>query len=242
MNFSLNLSMLRATIFVPFVSFSHQLYSEIEKILPGIVPNVPSNVNIPLDVRGNLFPFPSWALQRQNDNDFIIFQPNKIDYIRGFEVSSSPDTKAQWENFIDVNRQLMDILVPKAGGVASRIAIAPKFHFYSPDDVWFKIISRTFAQREFLGSEMIEGDFTQTFRVQKNLGDVSKQINFVCKFRVDQELRMVNNMPRQRDVNVIDFDINTAPFNTYTFNLAQIQAFFKDSSIFCKEILDFYLD
>lgn len=229
----------RATLFTAYIPYTFDFYTKVHELIPGCVPVLNSNAPEPMNMMGSLYPPSTWTINAPSRREIIIFQPNKIDYLRLTDEDENP-TEDQWNDFIGSVKPLFEMILEFSGQTVSRMAIAPKIEFKDTIKKWDEFIKDKFSHPEFEGHTLIEAEFTQTFRTPRKILDSEYQINFVCKFMGSQEIKMTNGVPKTRDLQLIELDINTAPLPDYDFSKEAVSDFFNQAETLTNDILKFY--
>lgn len=230
---------IRASVFIPFLPYDWNIIHRLQEIIRDGVPTV--STNSPLIIGEAVFHPGSWTVASALTNTRIIVQQQKIDFIQG-NIHPQESLDTIWKKFCEDTKKIIDIFMSLLSSHASRLAIAPSYIYNDGRDNWKDFIRKSFTKNSFRESELVEGDFSQLFRVKESFNNKYYRINYLSKFYTSNQLVEKTEGVQIIERLNIDFDINTAPDQGYVFNIESMKSFFDNARNFSELFLGYYFD
>ena len=226
-----NITTIRATIFYTPIKYSKEFVSSLSNILVDFVPVIMRNDN-PLQVPQ------TWQLISPDEKDVLVFNGDKIDYVRIIEGQMD---EASISAFVNHSSEVFGKIMEGSNYPCSRIALAPTVVITENGARPDALYERLFGIREFQQTRPAISNVSQVFRVNKVIGGKDVTINHVANFHVVSELVNVNGRNQIRERYLCDFDINTRVDPNYRFNLGEVKEFFTLSTTSFNDYYNLYL-
>ena len=232
---NLYLENLRGSIFVPKISLTSKLITSINQLF---VDYVISNYMQPFP-NGAMITSDGITLSSPQGDIMIQFLPQQINYIK--KISSKYDIDEISKFADECKKTFVNILSVMSVATTSRIAIAPTLRYENDTDAIKTFYSDVFKKDKFNDALMDNWEFTQVFRLNKNLVEKNIKHNFVSKFYLaNNPNRGITDLSLPNIAYMIDLDINTFANNSYAFDAKSLEDFFDKSVEYCKDFIDFY--
>ena len=215
----LNVVSLRGSLFCAPIRYDRGLVSAFSEILTDCVPVI---------VRDNVIP--SWQLVSSNEKEILAFVGDKIDYVKKLEGELNSDIL---HDFCHRCQNIFGKIMEISKFPSMRIALAPSLLIADEK----KLNDKVFSIVKFEDVDLATSNFSQVYRIDKEICSKKISINFASNFRVEPEVVIVDGKNQLRDRYLGDFDINTAHNPNYRFGIDDIKEFFQLSS---EWFLDFY--
>lgn len=229
---------LRGSVFMPQITFDWEFVSAMLEILPNYIPSFVSDT--PQVIKGMFLSPGDWILVSPTDDVRVVFQAQKIDYI--IANTNEAYTQELIHDFADKCNLVFKKIMEITGVNASRLAIAPTLKFAGDTDLFRSFVNTIYAKNTFKKSNIDNCDFSQVFRVDEEINGNHYIINYLSKFYVASSVVVVNGINTIKEVNMLDFDINTLVNPAYSFNKNAVDDFFKKATVFCSDFLSWYFE
>ena len=169
----------------------------------------------------------------------FLVQQQKVDYIvTNIKVYSKDNIK----EFAETCVKLFAIILSLKNEDSKRLAFAPSFVYNGEREIYKKLLDTVIAKKNFKDVAMDNCEFSQVFRVAEKICDREYIINYLSRFYTRASWVNENDRAVMKDVNLIDFDINTFVDVTYSFDTDSMKDFFNKSSAYCEDFINWYSD
>lgn len=237
MKLDLRIDSLRGSLFLPRLPFDWNVASAIKNVLPGHMPTVVTD--FPQIINNVQLFKDDWAFFTPERNSMFLVQQQKVDYIvTNIKVYSKDNIK----EFAETCVKLFAIILSLKNEDSKRLAFAPSFVYNGEREIYKKLLDTVIAKKNFKDVAMDNCEFSQVFRVAEKICDREYIINYLSRFYTRASWVNENDRAVMKDVNLIDFDINTFVDVTYSFDTDSMKDFFNKSSAYCEDFINWYSD
>lgn len=237
MKLDLNIDSLRGSLFLPRLPFDWDVASAIKDVLPDHIPTVVTD--FPQIINNTQLFKDDWALFTPERNSMFLVQQQKVDYIvTGIKAYSQDYIK----EFAETCANLFAIILSLKNEDSKRLAFAPSFVYNGEREIYKKLLDAVIAKKTFKDTAMDNCEFSQVFRVAEKICDREYIINYLSRFYTRASWVNENDRAVMKDVDLIDFDINTFVDTTYSFGTASVKDFFGKASAYCEDFMNWYSD
>lgn len=245
---NLELSSVRATIFVPKIGYNSDNVKKMMELFPGYLPSVVDILPKQLQALGLKINFDNpesqpWQLSTSDQLSKISFYDNKIDIIKSFSLIEKYNVDDLKDISLSMASQL-SLIVEAYGFPATRLALAPKIVLPLSDG---KVSVSDFSKKIFnintLENVPVDNcDFNQVYRLSRKIKDRDVLVNHLCKFSAEMVQKTNEQELSIFPLLKVDMDINTFARPDYSFDKASIDSFFAQSYDWCNSLLNIYFD
>lgn len=242
MKSKLKVTNVRGTIFVPRVDYNTANLRKMQEAFPGYLPSMISPIALPDFVPGmGVFKNNSWRLVSSDQTESISFYEDKIDIITNSnELPYNVELlHKQSQHFLETFMKIISAFSFKS----SRLAIAPTLFIpflENEQNGIHEFTKKIFAFHQFNGSELANCDFSQVYRVPKNLNGSDYLINHLTRFSTEMFQTQVGNVIHIGERLILAVDINTFVNPVYSFDEIALKDFYTNSPTWCEELLSDY--
>lgn len=237
---------LRCSIFVPKVAYNGDNITKMMTAFPGYLPSSIPLGQVPFQLMGLPILPPDinnqpWQLTSSNNKEVITFYDDKIDIIINLS-----NIKYSVELLKETSKhccEMFERIMNTFKFTSIRLAIAPTLRvpFGEKEHVTKSgFLSRVFLLNEFEGTHTDNCDFSQVFRINRQLHDKTYLVNHLIKFSTEQINKIENNTLHVNEVLVSSLDINTFVNPTYNMGISELNEFYQKSPNWCENLINYY--
>lgn len=226
----------RGTIFMPQVKPNVDVIKELGEAFPDWIPSIE---NPDLNIRDKIVsPSGQWMLIAPDNNERIVFTPQKVDYLSFSNAEYSLD---EMNKRMQRCKEVFLKLIAITKYSVTRIAFAPAFVINIKEKEYNQWIASIFSRSQFKVAELVETNFTQTFYVEEKIGDRKIVMNYISKLETERYVQNVKGINQIVPIYTIEFDINTRTNEAHVFNKEEIEIFCSEAPRYGESFLNFYL-
>lgn len=224
----IKIGQLRGTIFIPEnLGFNPSLAETLRQLLmpAGQIQGLASIVapqpmfapisNMPLGM--------PWVIQNQEGDvtDMIMFMPGKIDIVQNCDMMYDNEYERSFINQCDT---LIKAVVSQFKTKLSRIAYAPMYVIDKSDsqNLWEKILHINSLDN----LPIFDRNLSFLLKKEISFNDKNIQLNLLHTISDGMQTKVSNGQQTNREVSLVQLDINTVPDVNYQFEDADISPFF----------------
>ena len=149
-------------------------------------------------------------------------------------VMLGDEEKSLEETNHDCSKYVMDML--KLMGVnATRLAFVPTYSYMGDKSSYACFFKQIFNEKytSFKDTVLLPSETSQLFRVEENINEKLTKINYLMKLFTMKKV----DGGKKDSIEMIEFDINTAVDQKYSFDESDVAAFFKAGPKFCEDYI-----
>lgn len=244
---SLKIVNIRCSIFVPKVTYNPENLQKMLGAFPGYLPSTIQSQILPIPMELAGLPVQMdmqntpWQISKASEKTVISFFDDKIDVV--IQLEGAPYDlnllAAKSKDCYDIFKKIITTF----NFVSVRLAIAPTIALqYRPNEGVSKqkFLQKMYALNTFNNTPNDTCDFSQVYRINKNLNNATYLVNHLAKFTTEQQATIQGNSMTIRENLVVSLDVNTFVNPIYNMKIAELKDFYEQSPSWCDELLDYY--
>ena len=242
MKTNLKMGNIRGSIFVPRVAYTPDNLDKMRDAFKDYMPTALPQVAMPDFLPGYLaMNKNAWRMVSPDQKETISFYDDKIDIIVNAEAIpyTEEEIKKWGKHFFDSFKKIIDAFQFSS----IRLALAPTLYLPFTEGSPFTIndfTNRIFAFNKFQGSGVDNCDFSQVFRVNKQLNGKDYLMNLLSRFSTEQYQEQKENTIHTGIRLIVNVDINTFMNPQYVFAENEMHDFYDLSPKWCEELMCSY--
>lgn len=235
---------IRGSIFVPKVAYNTVNLDKMRTAFPDFMPTVLSPMAIPDVIYAvGAMNNNAWRLISPDQMATISFYDDKIDIIINKEAMpySEIEIAKCSSQFFELFKKIYDAF----GFSSIRLALAPTLFLPFTEDAPFTVTDftkRIYSFNQFQGSSVDNCDFSQVFRVNRQLNNKNYLINHLTKFSTEFFQEQKGDTIHTGQRMTISMDINTFVNPQYKFEEKEMYDFYDQSPKWCEELIHSYFN
>lgn len=244
MKTNLNFINTRCSIFVPKVAYNNDNLTKMMSAFPNFLPSTVQIPPIPLlglpMIQQDLANQP-WQLTSADKQKCITFFDDKIDIVINHEGVKYKKTVL--ESISADCFSMFEKIINAFGFTSVRLAIAPMLRIpfmENGNSKKYDFLNKVYALNKFEDAQVDNCDFSQVFRINKELNNKTYLINHLTKFSTDVCNAIKDNKIISTEFLNIALDINTFVDPTYNMDVEDLRDFYSKSPTWCDDIVNFY--
>ena len=225
----------RGTIFMPQVKPNVDIIQQLGTVFPDWIPSID---NPDVNTRNKIVSVSGqWMLIAPDNNERIVFTPQKVDYLSFFITEYSVE---EMNSRMKRCKEVFDKIINIMNYSVTRIAFAPAFVININEKEYNQLLASIFSRSQFKDSELIETNFIQTFYVEEKIADRKIMMNYISKFETERYVQNVDGINQVVPIYTIEFDINTRTNEAITFSKEDVERFCTEAPVYGELFLNFY--